>query len=76
MYRSTSYASQGSKTAFVEMAQRSAKAAQLLQEAGVAQQGQRPKQLGTVARRAASKVDHLMEGLRGTMTRSGAGVQG
>jgi hypothetical protein len=62
MYRSTSYASQGTKSAFVEMAERSAETARLLQGARVAQPGRRPKQMRSLARRAASTLDHLLAG--------------
>jgi hypothetical protein len=63
MYRSTSYASQGSKTVFVEMAERSAEAARLLQEARATEPERLPERKGSLAGRAVSRRDHLLEGL-------------
>jgi hypothetical protein len=60
MYQSTSYVSRGSKTAFVEMAERSAKAARLLQETRAA----RPVEGAcSRARQAVSRRDRLLQGL-------------
>jgi hypothetical protein len=63
MYRSTSYASQGSKTVFVEMAGASAETARLLREARAARPAKLPERLPSLVRWAASKAGHLLEGL-------------
>lgn len=68
MYQSPTYASQGSKTVFVEIAQRRAETARLLQEARVAQPGRLPKQTRSLAHRTVSHLDHLLEGLGKWMT--------
>jgi hypothetical protein len=63
MYRSTSYASQGTKSAFVEMAERSAKTARLLQGARAAQPARPPQQPRSLARRAVSLSGQLLNRL-------------
>lgn len=68
MYQSPTYASQGSKTVFVEIAQRRAETARLLQEARVAQPERLPKQTRSLTRRAVSHLDHLLEALGDWMT--------
>jgi hypothetical protein len=76
MYRSISYVSQGSQSAFVEMAQRSAEVTRLFQEARVSQPERRSTQMQAAARRMARRVGHLLVGLGGTTTRGGAEAPG
>ena len=63
MYRSSSYASQGGKSTFVEMAERSAEAARLLQEARATDPEQLAERKRSLARWAVSRRNHLLEGL-------------
>jgi hypothetical protein len=63
MYQSTTYASRGSKTVFVEMAQRSAETARLLQEARATQPERPAERKRSLAGRAVSRRDRLLEGL-------------
>jgi hypothetical protein len=72
MYRSTSYASEKSKTMFVEMAERSARAARL-QETRAAQL---PERTPSLTRRAASTADRLLEGLRKRVAQRPVGARG
>jgi hypothetical protein len=63
MYRSPSYASQGTKSAFVEISGRSADAARLPQHAQEMQAAQPPNQTRSLARRAASRSVELLDRL-------------
>jgi len=63
MYRSRSYASQAGKSAFVEMSERSAEAAKLIQRAGDAELAPPEEQVSSLARRVWSQGVHLLEGL-------------
>lgn len=76
MYQSPTYASQGSKSVFVEISERSAEAARLLQEARLTQPGKPPKQTRSLARRAVSQFDHLLERLGKRMTQRRAETRG
>lgn len=69
MYQSTTYASQGNKTVFVEMAESSAETTRLLQEARAAQPARPPKQPRSLVRRAVSRSDQLLNRLRKRTTR-------
>jgi hypothetical protein len=61
VHQSPTYAGQKSKSIFVEMSERSAETARLLQYAREAQPAQPPKQTRSLARRAASQWDHLLQ---------------
>lgn len=61
MHLSHTFAGQKSKSVFVEMSERSAETARLLQEARQAQPAQPPEQTRSLARRAASHWDHLLQ---------------
>jgi hypothetical protein len=63
VYRSPSYASQRSKSAFVEMSERSAETARLLQQAREAQPQEPRTQGRSLAHRTASQLDHLLQRL-------------
>jgi acyl-CoA reductase-like NAD-dependent aldehyde dehydrogenase len=68
MYRSPTYAGQKSKSVFVEMSERSADTARLLQQAREAQPEEPPTQRRALARRAASQLDHLLQRLGKSVT--------
>jgi hypothetical protein len=61
--RSPSYASQGSKSVFVEMSERSADTARLLEQGREAQPAQPPDQTRSLARRTASQCVHMLDRL-------------
>jgi hypothetical protein len=63
MYQSTSYASRGSKTVFVEIAERSAETARLLQLARGTQPAPPPERARSLAGRVVSRRDRLLQGL-------------
>jgi len=74
MHQSHTYASQGNKTAFVEMAQRQAEAARVLHETGLAQPGWLSRQARSLARRAEPLLDRLMAGVGEWMAQHGVPV--
>ena len=61
MHLSHTFAGQKSKSVFVEMSERSAETARLLQEARHAQPAQLPEQKHSLARWAAVQWDHLLQ---------------
>jgi hypothetical protein len=61
VHLSHTFAGQKSKSVFVEMSERSAETARLLQEARQAKPAQLPEQKRSPARRAASQWDHLLQ---------------
>ena len=61
MHLSHTFAGQNSKSVFVEMSERSAETARLLQEARQAQPAQLPEQKRSLARWAAAQWDHLLQ---------------
>jgi hypothetical protein len=63
MYRSPTYAGQKSKSVFVEMSERSAETARLLQQAREAQPAPPAKQTRSLAGRLVSQGVQLLEGL-------------
>jgi hypothetical protein len=69
IYRSSSYASQRSNSAFVEISERSAETARLLQEAEGAEPASPTKRTRSWARRVVSEGIHLLAGLGTRVTR-------
>ncbi|MGD2166436.1 MAG: hypothetical protein PVH50_13010 [Anaerolineae bacterium] len=63
MYQSTTFAGQKSKSVFVEIPERSAETARLLQQAGDAQREQPGNETWSLRRWAASRWDHLLQRL-------------
>jgi phage terminase Nu1 subunit (DNA packaging protein) len=61
VHLSHTFAGQKSKSVFVEMSERSAETARLLQEARQAQSAQLPKQRRSLARWAVVQWDHLLQ---------------
>ena len=61
MHQSPTYAGQESKSVFVEMSERSAETARALQYAREAQPARPPKRTRSLARRAASQWDRLLQ---------------
>ncbi len=74
MYQSHFYASQGHRTAFVEMAQREAEIARLLNGTGLARPGWLSRQVRSLVRRADSLLDHLTAGVGEWMAEHGVPV--
>lgn len=74
MQQSHTYASQGSKTAFVEVAQRRAETARLLNEAGLAQPGWLARQARSLAGWAVPRLDRRFAGLGEWMAQHGVPV--
>ncbi|MGD8966568.1 MAG: hypothetical protein PVI07_03575 [Anaerolineae bacterium] len=63
MYQSTSHASRGRNTVFVEMAKRSAETARLLQQARGTQPARPSERARSLAGRVVSRRDRLLQGL-------------
>jgi hypothetical protein len=61
VYQSPTYAGQDSKSVFVEMSERSAETARLVQQARQAQSEQPPRLTHSLLRGAASQYDHLLD---------------
>jgi hypothetical protein len=76
MYRSVSYASQGNKSAYVEMAQRSAEAARLLQEARATEPEERKERKRSLVIWAVSRAGHLLGGLQESVPQRRAAARG
>ena len=74
MNQSYFYASQGHKSAFVEMAQRQAEVARLLGETGIAEPGWLSRQARSLVRWADSLLDRLTAGVGEWMTEHGVPV--
>jgi hypothetical protein len=74
MYQSHYYASRGNKSAFVEMAERQAEVARLLDQTGLAQRGRLSQQARSLARRADSLLDRLTAGVGEWMAEHGVPV--
>jgi hypothetical protein len=68
MYQSPTYAGQKRKSVFVEMSERSAETARLLQQAREARAEKLPKQKRSLGRRAGSELDHLLQRMGKAMT--------
>jgi hypothetical protein len=76
MYRSTSYAGQRSKSVFLEVPERSAEAARLLQQARGAQPEGPPGPRRASVRRVASHWDHLLQRIGSKLTHRRAEARG
>ena len=74
MYQSHYYASRGHKSAFVEMAQRQAEVARLLNGTGIAQPGWLSRLARSLARQAGSLLDRLTVGVGEWMAEHGVPV--
>jgi hypothetical protein len=61
MYRSPTYASEKSKSVFVEMSQRSAETARLLQQTREPQLTRPPRHRRALLRRAVSQWHHMLQ---------------
>jgi NAD-dependent oxidoreductase involved in siderophore biosynthesis len=72
VYRSSSYASQGTKSVFVEISEPSAETARLVQEAGAPEPKSPARRRRSLVHRAASLWDRLLQrmGARTTERRS------
>jgi hypothetical protein len=76
MYRSASYAGQGSKSVFVEMAEQSAESARRLREAGLAQPERPAVEVRSLVCRAASRWHQMLRWLGKRTTEEWADVRG
>jgi hypothetical protein len=74
MHQSHFYTSQRHKSAFIEMAQRQAEVAHLLDGTGIARPGWLPRQARSLARRADSFLDRLTAGVGEWMAEHGLPV--
>lgn len=68
MYRSTAYTDQTSKSVFLEMSERSAHTARLLQRAQEARPEKALRRQRALVRRAASRWDRLLQRMGNMMT--------
>jgi hypothetical protein len=76
MYRSTAYAGEKHKSVFVDLSERSAETARLLQEARQAQPAPPEKQTRSLAGRVVSQGVHFFEGLGKRVTRLRGAARG